>query len=332
MLFGLTEPTGVERYDLGGNASIAYRKSTWLHLMSLSNIQRAVELWDSRIDLHEFSYLHNPVFKCMDLEPESDILLLIMVNSAPKNSEKRAYIRKTFGNASAWPSHNGRSVMRIVFLLAAVSDRQLQDDVRFESLAFDDIVQESFVDNYLNMTRKTIMGMKWVTTFCRRAKFTMKVDDDVLINVPRVLTILGNARRSNFSYGTVHWAKPVRRTTGNMQKFYTPRHVYPREMYPPYFNGHAYILSTDVVEKVFHVSREIKLFPWSDVYVGMCLEKLGIRLRHSEQFCSVWFRMVNKTTFAESENAVDIIREYVSVFHLSFQQMNQLWDIWNRQL
>ena len=39
-------------------------------------------------------------------------------------------------------------------------------------------------DTYTNLTLKTVMGLKWGAIFCPQAKYVMKTDDDIFINVP----------------------------------------------------------------------------------------------------------------------------------------------------
>ncbi|XP_041479720.1 beta-1,3-galactosyltransferase 1-like [Lytechinus variegatus] len=322
-----TKPQSIPFPDLA-------KKAQWFTMYALTDQQKAVENWKLSPDRHNYHYLHNPAHICADEAGPSDILLVIFVNSSPGNAGKRAYIRNTFGSYYEWPTHEGgASVMRVVFLLGAVKDTRLQADINLESDIYKDIVQESFIDDYLNLTRKTVMGMKWVTKYCRNAKYTMKVDDDIIINAPLVYTILQTASPTNFTLGTVlRKATPVRSPRGQYGKFLTPLTLYPHKVYPPYFNGHAYLLSTDVVENIYRVSMETDLFPWSDVFIGMCLNKLGIRLRHSSRFLSLKFPMATKTQLSEEGNALDEIREYVSVFHFTVPIMNQLWEIWTRDL
>ncbi len=52
-------------------------------------------------------------------------------------------------------------------------------------------------DTYLNLTLKTVMGLKWTAKFCNVAEFVMKTDDDIFVNVPLLLDALRNER--NFS-------------------------------------------------------------------------------------------------------------------------------------
>ena len=41
-----------------------------------------------------------------------------------------------------------------------------------------------FQDIYYNLTLKTVMGLKWTSIYCNQAKYIMKTDDDIFVNVP----------------------------------------------------------------------------------------------------------------------------------------------------
>ena len=44
-----------------------------------------------------------------------------------------------------------------------------------EHKLYRDIVQGSFIENYKNLTLKSIMGLKWVSQYCKEAPFAIKV-------------------------------------------------------------------------------------------------------------------------------------------------------------
>lgn len=48
---------------------------------------------------------------------------------------------------------------------------------------YGDIVQEDFVDSYRNLTHKAIMALRWVSQNCQNAKLILKADDDIFINI-----------------------------------------------------------------------------------------------------------------------------------------------------
>ena len=65
---------------------------------------------------------------------------------------------------------------------------------------------------------------------------------------------------------------------------YVPDHLHPKDKYAPYCYGLAYGGGTAVAEKVVAASPHVPFFAFEDVYVGMCLARLGYRVRTFRRF------------------------------------------------
>ena len=68
-----------------------------------------------------------------------------------------------------------------------------QNSVTEESEKYNDIIQERFLDTYNNLTLKSVMLLKWASSNCEATKYLMKTDDDMFINIPKLIELL-NAR------------------------------------------------------------------------------------------------------------------------------------------
>lgn len=134
-------------------------------------------------------------------------ILLIVVCSAVANFEAREAIRKTW--MSIGSNRTGLFDVRTAFLLGQTINDTRQHDLLTESNKYSDIIQENFIDSYLNLwvhidvfifktnftflpyltfrTLKSVMMLKWVKTHCPQVAFLLKTDDDMFVNV-RVLT------------------------------------------------------------------------------------------------------------------------------------------------
>lgn len=66
----------------------------------------------------------------------------------------------------------------------------LQNAITEENRQYNDIIQEKFHDTYNNLTLKSVMMLKWVTSNCAQAKYLMKTDDDMFVNIPALLKTL----------------------------------------------------------------------------------------------------------------------------------------------
>ncbi|NXU10186.1 B3GT5 galactosyltransferase, partial [Pardalotus punctatus] len=75
---------------------------------------------------------------------------------------------------------------------------------------------------------------------------------------------------------------PIRRRGS---KWYVSREEYPGKTYPPFCSGTGYVLSSDVASLIYNISESVSFIKLEDVFIGLCLAKLKIRLEelHSEQ-------------------------------------------------
>ena len=273
------------------------------------------------IDPHDYAYIHNPLETCYYSNGTFRALyLIILVPSAPWHQEERDVIRRTFWRENQWPIINGSST-RTVFLLGATHDPDVQGSIDTEAAIFNDVVQENFQDSYANLTRKIIMGFKWFRNYCSHANYFMKLDDDSTINQAKILRILAHAPGETFVTGHVLENAEVDRNIGS--KFYLSEEYYPGQYFPSYVQGACYILSADVVELVYRTAVSLPVFPWEDVFVGMCLQALGITPIHREKFVNLK-PISNPFVLLRPSNR---LRKYAVFSDLSMKNMLQIWDL-----
>ncbi len=64
-----------------------------------------------------------------------------------------------------------------------------------ESRVYNDIIVEDFLDTPYNSTIKSVMMLKYVTMHCPDAKFVMKTNDDVFLNISNLDKFVHNPTR-----------------------------------------------------------------------------------------------------------------------------------------
>ena len=104
--------------------------------------------------------------------------IIVLVHSSTNNFERRAAIRQTWGNLTLLDSYN----LRVAFILGQSINKSLQSQINHEDALQGDIVQGKFLDTYHNLSQKHVLGLRWVSAYCKTAKFVVKVDDDVFLN------------------------------------------------------------------------------------------------------------------------------------------------------
>ncbi|CAH2098543.1 unnamed protein product [Euphydryas editha] len=203
--------------------------------------------------------------------------LLVLVTSAPAHAAAREAVRLTWGHYAA------RRDVALAFVLGAPPDA-LRPALDAEDALYGDLVVGRSVDSYSNLTLKTLSMLEWADTYCPRAPRLLKTDDDMFINVPRLLRFA--AARANETR-TV-WGKVVRkslpkRTTKS--KYYVSPLQFPGKVFPDFATGPAYLLTADAVRPLLAAAPAERYLRLEDVFVtGVLAAKLRLRRQHAPEF------------------------------------------------
>jgi hypothetical protein len=113
------------------------------------------------------------------------------------------------------------------------------------------------------------LGFKWETEFCSNAHFIIKTDDNVYVNINRLLrTTLINNRSLKISVaGICEMGSP--RDTNRASKWYVASRKYPNRRYHGICYGFGYITNVHTLHKILKLYANIHL---EDVYIGLCLK------------------------------------------------------------
>jgi len=115
----------------------------------------------------------------------ADTKLVLMVSSGPGNSVLRNLWRR-----AVYSHHPGASQIQLVFVVAEARSTGQQQELIREHQTFGDIVQSSVADGHRLLAYKILMGYVWTYNECRHVPYVAKTDDNVVMNVTRLLSIL----------------------------------------------------------------------------------------------------------------------------------------------
>ena len=248
----------------------------------------------SLVHQHQYKFLLNNKSIC-----DNSIYLIFCISSDPQHGSTRKVIRETWGSIK---EYNGAKI-RLVFLLGVrkrttpALTKSLQKAINSESGKYQDIVQADFVDSYKNLTIKNVLGLHWVHKFCNQSHFIVKTDDDVFINVFKLVRFLqmlqsSSSHLTNFLYCKVNRRIQARRS--NDFKWYLSPEEYDYDLFPPYCNGVGYILSADVAAQLYSVTKHVPFLSIEDVYIGFCAKYSGITPTESRLGFEIDFRYERK--------------------------------------
>ncbi|XP_072297317.1 lactosylceramide 1,3-N-acetyl-beta-D-glucosaminyltransferase A-like [Eucyclogobius newberryi] len=225
-----------------------------------------------------FPYLLNHPKICKN----QDVLLLLFVKTSPENIQRRKAIRSTWGNQTYIQESLGVTV-KVLFVLGATvaSDSDSldpQEQLKFEDKLYSDLIQQGFSDSFHNLTLKLLMQFHWMHHYCAHARFFMTADDDIFVHMPNLVQYIQDVHSKGITdlwVGRVHrGSPPVRSQTS---KYYVPYSMYQWLSYPDYTAGAAYVVSSDVADKIYHASLTLNASLYiDDVFMGICANAVGV--------------------------------------------------------
>ena len=219
------------------------------------------------------------------VERTRNIFMIVLVNSAAKGDvsrKRREAIRQTWANQSSCEQGKALSDKRLkdfawllVFVVGKTGRGTNDDELNIaEAKQHNDMLIGNITDNYINNVVKFYMGQIWASRFDIR--YTLKTDDDVYVRIPRVLEYLVNAQLPRPFYGG--WTYKSHNVSRSLRGKWTVSWKYFSEVAFPKFNSGAFfILSTDLLNKLFNYAHVRKPFHTDDAYVGVAMRDLGVK-------------------------------------------------------
>lgn len=243
---------------------------------------------------------------CPDLG--RNLKILVAITSAPNHKNARMAIRQTWGH------YGQRSDVKIAFLLGSTNDPQLARDMTDENKLYGDLISGHFLDSYDNLTLKTVSLLEWVDNYCNNVKFILKTDDDMFINIPKLLSFIEKHAKDKWTiFGRLakKW-KPIRNKNS---KYYVSPSQYQPAILPDFTTGPAYLMTGDVVHDLYTVALSKTYLKLEDVFTtGIVAQDFKVKRTHVNEFYNRRVTM-NACT----------IQKGISVHMVKFDEQFDLW-------
>ncbi|EDV59299.2 uncharacterized protein Dere_GG10514 [Drosophila erecta] len=237
--------------------------------------------------------------------------LLVLITSSLRHSAARMAIRQT------WMHYGSRRDVGMAFVLGRSKNKTLNTAIDQEGFMYQDLIRGHFIDSYNNLTLKTICLLEWADLHCPKAKYILKTDDDMFINVPKLMTLMNTLKDNRSIYGrrAENW-KPIRNRSS---KYYISHSQYRNTTFPYFTTGPAYLLTGDIVHALYVQSLSTAFLKLEDVFTtGIVAESLGIRRVNVRE-------MANSRTKFEACN----IRQKITIHMI---RNNEQFDLWKMLL
>ena len=238
---------------------------------------RKLDLTKVRENVSQAYPIPNP-----DTCKNSDLFLLTLVFSSPANITQRDAVRRTWANQTLIQGFP----VKILFFLGSTQNSAAQEAIMREFEHYGDMVQGHAAEESSRHgpTERTVLALRWVITFCPLARFVLLTKESVFVNFPALGSyLLGLHRHPEDLY----LGRVIQRDSPDRDPDspgYLPPALYPDRYLPEYCDGTAYVLSQDVVRKVYVASAGVLAPVPVDVFVGLCAQRAGVAPTHSARF------------------------------------------------
>lgn len=155
-----------------------------------------------------------------------------------------------------------------------------------EKQKYMDVIEIDIYEMYKNLAKKMIALLQWIYFHCNNPKFILKVDDDVFLNSNLLVNYLRNNNPMNSIIGCKVENASVDRN--EISKHYISREEYKPKKFPDYIGGPAYIISGDILGKLYLATNEVPSIFLEDVYItGLCRKYIkALALGHQGFSCA----------------------------------------------
>ncbi|XP_062571285.1 beta-1,3-galactosyltransferase 1-like, partial [Saccostrea cucullata] len=215
--------------------------------------------------------LTTPIISNTHICNSSEVDILIYFHSLWSHFEHRRILRESWANKNVFSDIK----VRTIFILGKPPTKEEQLMIVNENLNTRDIVQGNFEDTHGNLTLKSMQAMQWINDNCLHAKYIVKADDDMFINIFAMTEFLVS---QIFHKNKVIMCSLKENNTSVIvrdrnSKWFVPDHIYKGQKYYPKFCGGFFVLfSSDLVPELYKFTFTSQYFSIDDAYLfGMVL-------------------------------------------------------------
>ena len=213
------------------------------------------------------------LFESIENVNSSRFKLIVLVSSHASHAERRKLIREYWGNHSHWTTPYQ---WKVIFVTGFFSN-SYKNQLHVEGNTYKDILIENIEENFYRLSFKVMLGLKWVQGNLKY-DFLLKCDDDVFINIDRLMKILSTTRHQYFGQ------KMERAVVQREGRYGVSKEEHPHPLYDPYCSGGGFVLSRLTVSKMIPFFNWVNPLKIDDAYIGKIVKRTGTKAMNYKGF------------------------------------------------
>ena len=254
--------------------------------------------------------------------------ILFLVTSHSSNVERRAIIRKNWGDENKFQSLLKRFnfTYDIYFSVGLGNSYEENEQIKKESKSYRDILIIDRNEDFYDLTRRVMAGFEWAVDNCQ-FRHLFKMDDDIFINIPNVFSFVTKYNNESKLYaGDMNIEAFVNRNPKS--KYSVTYEEWPVETYPPYCSGGGFIISRDIVKSIIPYFDWVNPYKIDDVYVGILIQRAkmkGVKYYIPDDENMFWFYSNSSTCHYKKTSLVfHKVEDEECMTKLTFQSIMEM--------
>lgn len=197
----------------------------------------------------------------------TDLEWLVLIKSSPESRNRRRMLRDTWADVKLFR----KDLFRVVFAVGETADEAVKQAMKVEFEKHGDILQGDFLDSEKNASLKIIMGLKWATDHCPKARYVVKANDNTFMNIFEMMRAMETSRDRGRALICPLWqdnTMPILRDPSECGLWCVRDDELPgRKYFPQYCAGMGFIMSREVAVDLCEAAKVTPLFWIDDVYI-----------------------------------------------------------------
>ncbi len=215
-------------------------------------------------------------------------LLLVMVQSAPGNKERRDLIRETWMNS--YVKEKKKFMVKFVIGTFGLNNYETSS-LTSEQDKFNDLLfLTNLKDSYKNLTRKTLSMFEWANKNTRYS-YILKTDDD---SFPKLDQIELELSTRSVDDKPLYWGMIAYGFTPHTKGKWKETDWTLCQTYLPYALGAGYVLSRSLIHKIAINADMLMLYHNEDMSVGTWISPFNLERNNDNRFCTTQCSMTKK--------------------------------------